>query len=362
MGGIRRHSLKHAAIVVPGRIDALTGGTIYDRRLCEGLRERGWQVTVVELDQSFPHPTPAALVQADASLRALAPGTVTLVDGLAFGAMPGIVGAHAERLLFVAIVHLPLAQDVGLDGKVAARLEAEERLSLQSARLAIVTGDATREFLPQYGMPKSRIVLAEPGADPAPVARGSQSDVLGLLCVATINPGKGHTMLIRALAAAPHRQWHLTCVGSLTRHTRAVADLRRVLGECDLLDHVSLSGEMAGAELERSYDQADVFVLPTMKETYGMAVAEAIAHGLPVVSTTTGAIPRLVGRDAGLLVPAEDEPAFTEAIARVLTDEDLRRRLREGAREARTRLPRWQETFDTIAEALDGLEGLSSTR
>jgi glycosyltransferase involved in cell wall biosynthesis len=349
-------------LVVPGSIETLTGGTIYDRRVCQGLRERGWDVRVIELDPSFPHPTPAALANAEGRLGALAPGTVTLVDGLAFGAMPGLVTAHARRLRFVAIVHLPLAEDVGIDGKVAARLDAEERLALESARLVLVTGEATREFLPRYGVAKSRIVVAEPGADPAPISAGSRSDRLGLLCVATINPGKGHATLIRALAHAPHRQWHLTCAGSLTRHPKAVADLRRVLSEHDLLDHVSLTGEMAGVELERSYAEADVFVLPTIKETYGMAVAEAIAHGLPVVSTTTGAIPRLVGRDAGLLVAPGDDAAFAAALARVLTDEGLRAALRAGAREARLRLPRWSQTFDTIAEALDGLEGHSAAR
>ena len=362
MGRVRRFPLKQAAIVVPGSIETLTGGTIYDRRLCQGLRERGWQLPVIELDASFPHPTPAALAGAAAALGELDAGTIVMVDGLAFGAMPGVVGAHAQRLRFVPIVHLPLAEDVGLDSRVAARLEAEERLALESARLIIVTGEATREFLPRYGVAKSRIVLAEPGADVAPISQGSRSDRLGLLCVATINPGKGHATLIRALAQAPHQQWHLTCAGSLTRHPKTVADLRRVLGEHDLLDHVSLAGELAGAELERSYAEADVFVLPTMRETYGMAVAEAIAHGLPVVSTATGAIPRLVGRDAGLLVAPGDDAAFAAALARVLSDDGLRRQLRDGARLARQRLPRWQQTFDTIAEALDGLQGHASPR
>jgi glycosyltransferase involved in cell wall biosynthesis len=317
---------------------------------------------VLELDVSFPYPTPAALAHADDSLRHLADGTVAIVDGLAFGAMPAVVQRHAQRLLFVPIIHLPLAEDVGLDARVAARLEAEERLALESARLVIVTGEQTKEFLPRYGVSKSRIVLAEPGADPAPLSRGSRSDRLGLLCVATVNPGKGHAMLIRALAHVPVRQWHLVCVGSLLRHPATSADLRRVLGEHDLLDHVSLAGEMSGAELAHVYEDADLFVLPTMKETFGMAVAEAIAHGLPVVSTTTGAIPRIVGRDAGLLVPPGDEQAFTDALTRVLTDEALRRRLRDGAREARLRLRGWQQTFHTIAEALDGLERHSAAR
>ena len=353
---LRNTALKHAALVVPGTLSSLTGGYIYDRHVAEGLRDRGWEVRVVELSDTFPHPTPAALAHARTEIAALPSGMVALVDGLAYGAMPEVIGVHAERLRFVPIVHLPLALDFGLDAKVATRLEAEERLALRSARLVIVTGSSTRDTVLQYGVRRSSVLLAEPGTDPAPVARGSNGDRLDLLCVATLTPGKGHATLMRALAAVPHRQWHLTCVGSLTRHPQTLADIRRILGEHDLLDHVSLAGELHDNELAHCFEIADLFVLPTLRETYGMAVAEALAHGLPVVSTTTGAIPKLVGRDAGLLVAPDDEAAFSDALTRVLTDAALRDRLAAGARHVREHLRPWRGTIDKIASALDGLD------
>ena len=98
----------------------------------------------------------------------------------------------------------------------------------------------------------------------------------------------------------PSRDWHLTCAGSLTRHPPTVARIRAIIQERQLEEHVSLVGELDAEQIEERYDRADVFVLATLRETYGMAVAEALAHGLPVVSTSTGAIPVLVGTEAGL--------------------------------------------------------------
>ena len=109
--------------------------------------------------------------------------------------------------------------------------------------------------------------------------------------------------------------------------------------------------------LDEYYDRADVFVLATLQETYGMAVAEALARGLPVVSTTTGAIPDLVGADAGLLVPPGNAAALAEALARVIGDEQLRAQLSAGARRVRDRLPDWEHACSEMAAALEQLDG-----
>jgi glycosyltransferase involved in cell wall biosynthesis len=134
--------------------------------------------------------------------------------------------------------------------------------------------------------------------------------------------------------------------------TRRVRDAIQTRG---LSAHVSLAGELDGPEIEARYDTADVFVLATRQETYGMAVAEALARGLPVVATMTGAIARLVGEDAGLVVPAGDAPALTEALSRVLGDPSLRTRMAEGARRVREQLPTWESASVRLAAALDTL-------
>jgi glycosyltransferase involved in cell wall biosynthesis len=176
-----------------------------------------------------------------------------------------------------------------------------------------------------------------------------------MLCVATVTAGKGHETLLEALAAVPHRGWQLSCAGSLTRDAAAVARVRAAIDAHDLGGRVSLLGDLDAAALEAAYDRSDLFVLATRQETYGMAVAEALAHGLPVVSTCTGQIPELVAPDAGVVVPIDDPAALAAALSRVIGDAGDRARLAAGARRVRDRLPRWDEAAAKMADVLAGV-------
>jgi glycosyltransferase involved in cell wall biosynthesis len=340
-------------LFVPGRVDTLTGGYAYDRQMVAGLRRLGWSVVVRELDESFQQPRAAALRAAAAALSAVPDATTVLIDGLALGAMPDETWREARRLHVVGLVHHPLAAETGIEPHLVRRLEESERRALAAVRLVIVTSRATAAALQRYGVAANRIAVVEPGTERAPLARGSREAVRNLLCVASLVPRKGHDVLLRALAEVPRTDWLLTCVGS---HYRSPATVQRLCAQIDaegLEDHVRLVGEVDAATLAAHYDSADVFVLPTRHEGYGMAVAEALAHGLPVVSTPTGAIAELVGRDAGMLVPPGDAEALTAALWRVLDDDGLRQRLREGARRVRHRLPTWEDQSAMLADALE---------
>jgi glycosyltransferase involved in cell wall biosynthesis len=346
---------KAAVLVVPGRLNSRTGGYIYDRHVVDGLRAMRWAVDVKTLDDSFPRPTISAVTHAEAVFAAIPAGTVTLVDSLALGAIPEIIERHGARLPIVALVHLPLAAEVGIEEEAAEQFAIAEPRALSATSLVVVTGRATLSLLADYGVPPSRLVVIEPGTRPAPLARGSHGSRLQLLCVATFNPGKGHEDLIGALAAVSSRDWQLICVGSLTRHPPTAARIRAIIRECRLDERVVLADELDGDALEACYDGSDLFVLATLRETYGMAVAEALAHGLPVVSTQTGAIPDLVGTDAGLLVSPGNVPALTEALSRVMNDADLRARLAAGARRVRASLPGWETTVTKMAASLESV-------
>jgi glycosyltransferase involved in cell wall biosynthesis len=340
------------AVVVPGRFDARTGGSIYDRRIADGLRARGWIVDRRELSDTFPRPTPTDLDAAARTLASLADGAVVIIDGLAFGAMPDVVLREASRLRLVALVHLPLALEIGLDPVEADRLRCCERRALAAASLVIATGKTTIDALADSGVTRDRITLVEPGTDRAPLAHGSGSATVHLLCVAAVTAGKGHDVLIGALASIPHRNWTLVCVGSLTRQPRVSARVRELVGDRRLTDRVLFAGELDQDDLASAYDRADLFVLATRRETYGMAVAEALARGLPIVSTTTGAIPDLVG-DAGLLVAPGDEAAFARALEDAIGDPARRERLATNARVRRDRLPTWDAAARQMAAAID---------
>lgn len=334
------------AFVVPGSIHALTGGSIYDRRIVEQLCARGWTVDVREL---------ASPADAAGTFAGLPNGRATVVDGMIYGAIPDIVERHASRLRFVALVHLPLALEPGLSAADAAACARAERRSLAAAKRVVVTGPAAAEILSGYGVDSARAAVVEPGTDSAPLASGSGGSTIQLLCVACINAGKGHEVLVQALASLRSRRWHLTCVGSTARYPDIVGRLRGAINAAGLEQDVTLAGELSGAALAAAYDKADAFVLATHRETYGMAVAEALARGLPIVSTRTGAIPDLAGDGAGLLVPTGDVESLADALEQVIEDDTCRAVLRAGAVRARARLQAWDIAGARMAAVLEPL-------
>ncbi len=348
------------SFLIPGSLDARTGGYEYDRRITRALRARGVAVDVVALDGSFPAPTAAARAQAARILSAAPDGAVVMVDGLAFGVMADEASREARRLRLVALVHHPLADETGRTPDQAAALKDSETRALAATRLVVVTSPATGRRLAAFGVSTDRVLVVEPGTEPAVPARGSGggSDRAGsvhLLCVATLIPRKGHDLLLRALADLADLPWRLTCVGSGDLHPPTTAALLQLVRERGLEHRVVFAGEVGGEHIDACYDAADVLVMPTRYEGYGMAVAEALARGLPVVSTVTGAIGDLVGADAGLLVPVDDQAALTAALRTVISDPGVRARLRDGALRMRERLSTWDDAAARLAAALAAL-------
>lgn len=330
--------MPRVVLIVPGDIETRTGGYIYDKRIAEGLRALGWSVDVRQSD-----------------FNTIDDGTTTVVDGLALLTLGDEVARHAHRLRIVPLIHLPLALEVGLASDEAARRDAIERRALRCARHIVVTGAFTADALTRRGFEPSRIAIVEPGTDRAPLANGSARSDVALLSVGAVTPGKGHEILLRALATVPSRNWTLTCAGSLDRDRATVDRVGAIVADLGLCDRVTLTGDLDAQRLAAEYDRADVFVLPTLRETFGMAIAEAIACGLPVVSTRVGAIPTIVA-DGGILVEAGDREALTMALTRAITSDATRRELARGARAARERLASWDEASRKMAEILTQVE------
>jgi|SRR5581483_4940689 len=325
-----------AVLLVPGDIETRTGGYIYDKRMVAALRAHGWRVDVRTSD-----------------LAAIPDDTIAIVDGLALVTLGDEIVRHAARLRLAVLVHLPLGLEPGLDVAEAERRDALEREALRLARLAIATGRRTVDALASRGV--RRVVLVEPGTDSAPRARGSHADRVALVAVAALTSGKGHEPLLRALAAVPATNWSLTCAGSLDRDPATTARVRSLVGELGLADRVTLAGELDDRQLADLYDRSDVVVSASVRETYGMATAEAIARALPVVATDVGEA-RAIAGDGGLLVPPGEHGALADALTRVITDADVRACLRERAAVSRTRLRTWDEASRTLADALAGLD------
>lgn len=339
-------------LVVPGSLETPTGGYVYDRKIVAGLRARGCSVTVKPIDASFPYPTEEARDEAARILADIPSGTTVLVDGLALGVLPGEAAREATRLRLVALIHHPLARETGIAPAVAAALEESERRALVSAARVIVTSRQTAIGLRSYGVTPERVSVVEPGTDRAPLARGSSGRDLEMLCVATLTPRKGHEILLNALATIPELPWRLTCVGSMSRDPETAERLCTRLRVNDWMDRVVLAGEVEPDAVAQDDDRADAFVLPTLYEGYGMAVAEALARGIPVVSTECGAIPDLVGNEAGIVVPPGDVHTLAAALRRVVSDPVFRDGLKRGATAVRARLATWDDAAAAMEAAL----------
>jgi len=358
-------------LLIPGDPATATGGYIYDRRIAAGLRELGWIVRVHTLDATFPRPGPRALAHAHAVLSALPDGALTLIDGLALGAMPGAAERHAQRLRLIGLVHHPLCAETGLSNEDCEALRRSEIRALGAMRHVIATSEETRQALGELGIANEQVSVVEPGTDPPPAGpkgrwaravrsggavrhgHGSaQAAQVRLLCVATLTPRKGHTTLLDALAPLVDLPWHLVCIGSLARdpaHARVVLERIAALG---LEERVSLLGEVDPPRLARELLLADLFVLPTLYEGYGMAVAEALRFGIPVVATRTGAIGRLLSRGGGELVPPGDTSILSATLKALIGDPQRRASLRGEAHARSAELPDWRDAAKQMSAVL----------
>jgi glycosyltransferase involved in cell wall biosynthesis len=333
--------------VIPGDIDTRTGGYAYDRRLIAGLRARDIPVRHLPWPAGFPNPAAEDLALAARSLAERPDGRIVIIDGLAYGAMPDLAMAEGRRLRLVALVHHPLALETG----APPRLMASERAALRHASAVIATSETTAETLRRdYDVPAERLLVAPPGTDPAPRALRRGAHILSL---GSVTPRKGHDVLVAALGLVAHLPWRCTIAGSLHRAPDAAARLRAQIDAAGLAGRIRLAGEVEDADA--LYASADLFVLASRHEGFGMAYAEALACGLPVIGTTAGAIPATVPRDAGALVPPDDAPALAQAIAGLLTDPVARDAASAAALRAAARLPRWDDTVAVVAALLGRL-------
>jgi glycosyltransferase involved in cell wall biosynthesis len=350
---------KAAVLAVPGDLATPTGGYTYDRRIVDGLRELGWTIDVCDLGDGFPRPAPDVHAAAGAQLAALPSDRPIVIDGLAFGVLEQAAETVRASHALVALVHHPLALETGLSADAATRLRVSERAALACTRHVIATGAATgRLLVADYGVSADRLSVVEPGTDAALASNGRSSKdtadgAVALLAVGAIVPRKGYDLLVAALAELRHLPWRLVIVGDCARSPDTTARLKADIGCHKLVDRITLRGAVSAEELASLYASSDLFVLPSRFEGYGMAYAEAIAHGLPVIGTHAGAIPETVPVTAGVLVPPDDPGALLSVLRRLIEDPQERRRLAAGARAVR--FPSWREQAARFARVLEGV-------
>ena len=345
--------MKPLHFLVPGQLDRPTGGSRYDQRIIAGLRAVGMAITVHALAGRYPGPDSKAQDTVEQTLRRIPAETTVIVDGLVLGGLPGPFTDQARRLRLIAVVHHPLADETGLSAARRQALLERERAALRAVRGVITTSAFTAERLRELGLGILPSQVVAPGCDPAPLAHGQPSDQPPLLlCVASLTPRKGHDVLIDALTQLRDLPWHCRLVGSTELAPDWAQEMRGRIRQNGLERRIDVAGALAAADLDAAYAGADLFVLPSHYEGYGMVITEAIARGLPVVTTNGGALPGTLPPQAGYAVPVADSDALATALGQLLRDPAQRDALARGARRARQRLTDWPAASRRFAAAL----------
>ena len=339
---------------IPGDLASPSGGYGYDRRMIAELGALGWRVQLLSLPASFPMPGPGDLAEAAAAFAGLPDGALALVDGLAFGALADLARREGRRLRLVALVHHPLALEDGLAPPVAEALRHSEREALSHARAVVATSPATARLLAVGFGVDTAISVAPPGTErPAvpPVRGGFRIPMI--LSVGALIPRKDHALLVDALERLADVPWRCRIVGSRTADPATARALAARIEAAGLEGRVTLAG--AVPDIEAEYRGADIFALPSRFEGYGMAFAEAMVHGLPVVGCDGGAVADVVPPSAGILVGPGDADGFAGALGTLLEDASLRQALADGALEAADALPTWEASARILSETLEAV-------
>lgn len=344
------------AFIFPGQLDTPTGGYRYDAQIIEALSAAGQEVELVSLEGNYPFPTEEEKRSAIQRVNSLGNCNLAVVDGLAGGAAPELMQQLATVMPVAALVHHPLCLEAGLSENQAKSLRACEAAGIQHAMAVITTSPATSKTVQELFGLKSKIIhCVEPGVQPGKTATRYETGPLKLLCVGSVIERKGHETLMRALSSLSELDWKLDCVGMTNLDPAHFKKISRMTKEAGLGDRILFHGTVGEKTLEDFYSAAHLFVLPSLYEGYGMAYAEAIVRGLPVIGTTAGAIPQTVPSECGILIEPDNHEQLAGVLETMITKPQCLEEYRIACLEARPRFPDWQTQGWKFAKILERL-------
>lgn len=249
-------------------------------------------------------------------------------------------GAWLSPRYLVMVHHLVGGLHGGLRGRW---LGFCERHLLRGAARILTVSQSSRRQVEAHTEGTVPVDVVNTAFEPVQGITRGGGEVVRLLFVGHVTRAKGVVELARAAASLPReRPWHLDIVGRDSVEPETTQKVRDICRTSGIEDRVTLHGRLDDADLLSLYLSADIFVLPSHWEGYGIVLLEAMSHRLAVVSTTAGAIPEVVvDGESGLLVAPGDEQALAQVIARLVEDAELRDRLAQSGLAFARRHPDW---------------------
>lgn len=339
------------AFLVPAPFDLVTGGYEYDRRIVSGLRDAGHAVVVRELKGAHPLPDDNARDAAREAWSLLHADDVVVIDNLGLASFADLADEIATRHAII-LNHHPTGLETGLDDATRTALLAIEKRLMPLARVIATSATTAATLVSSFGVVAGNVTVVEPGSDPVPRSEGSGTATVNIVSIGSLIPRKGHDILLQAVAKLFDLDWHLTIAGSARHDPATAAAVQAMPAALDIARRVTFLGELTGAPLEALWHGADVFALATHYEGFGMVIAEALRHGLPVAVCGGGAAGALLTPETGVVCPPGDVDQLSKALRRLLFDTSLRRAMSEAAWQAGAALPDWPMQAARFAQAL----------
>jgi len=363
LGGLSAANMMRLGFIVPGGLDHLSGGFLYDRMLVKHLRASGWQVEVLpfhwgsyvgDLLQNLPRTSRGGFDPVSLDLL--------LEDELSHPALL----AFNRRLRretdvpIIAIVH-HLRSSEARPAWMNALYRRVERSYFGDVDGAVCNSLATRRSVEALWADSRPSVVAYPGrGEPERhinaediQTRAFRAGPLNLIFLGNIIPRKGLLTLLDALAAIMELDWRLEVVGDLSVDPAHVRRIRRAIRARGLDQRVALAGRLDEASLAVRLAQAQVMVVPATYEGFGIAYLDGMGFGLPAVATAVGGAAELVHhRHNGLLVPPDDTNALARGLAGLMNDRRALSEMGVAALETYRRHPSWSDSAALVRRFL----------
>ena len=289
---------------------------------------------------------------------------VLVLDGL-YVSIPEFKAALQQFLPYAQRMYLMLhyleSMNTYYTAQAKTALWTGEKLWLRAVQGIIVPSRQLREYLARQGIDKEKIAVASPGIAKVPAGRlphpkiRSANDPITLITVGALSRGKGQLDVVHMLARMPATNLRLHVVGDCTQNASYTEEMRALIQRSHLQETVIVHGSVPQQALFELLPQCDLYLSASSYESYSMATAEAVAHGLPIVAYATGAIGDWIEDGVnGRLIALGQPEQFFQALRRLLTEPHALNQLRNNAwaRTANLSFNSWDKTYRDFLQAL----------